>query len=106
MPKLSKSDREYLERMTERIKSAKITVNERRLLDSLESGYVARDKDGKLYWFEKLPKREGDRWVPEGPFEDLGRIDTLGAKLDFVKWGQAPWVVEMLRDLEVQNDVE
>lgn len=94
--------------LAEHTEPPKISPLEREILKQVEldDGYVARDMDGKLYWFEGVPQRRKDKWLPMNPFKDLGRIDTLGAKLEFIKWEDEPRLVLDLLELEVEEDVE
>ena len=82
-------------------KKPKINKRTKMFLDSLESGYVARDSDGDLcYFYEKPYKTDDDIWDDIGTWVDLSAFPFLS--LDFITWeDEESWNVEDLRKLEV-----
>ena len=92
----------------EYIEKAKLTENEKKLLDILMSDYqyIARDKNGKLYVYclEKPKKDMGlNVWVGESCRIDTGVLNVV---FDMVTWkDEEPWLVADLRKLEVEDEI-
>ena len=65
--------------------------------------YIARDKLGKLWAFECIP-RKVDVWWGEssGSFDKLGCLDI---RFPMIKWeDEEPWLIEDLKKLEVVEE--
>ncbi len=42
----------------------KLTKNERKLCEILEKGFIAKDHNGEVHYFEKVPDLEKGIWFP------------------------------------------
>ena len=66
---------------------------EKQLSGLLGKGFVARDKNGELYWYPVKPHRLGERWS----CDELGVIwldkPFPQCKFEFVSWDEEPWEV-------------
>ena len=76
--------------------------------DAIETGWVARDRDGALFVYldNKKPIKGGNVWL----INDIGESMVLSKyilpflTLDFIKWeDKEPWRVEDIRNLEVED---
>lgn len=71
----------------------KLTPEEKQLCNLFDGGFIARDRDGKLYWYPEKPHRAGERWF----CEDLGVIwldkSFPQCKFEFVSWNEESWEV-------------
>ena len=88
-PVISKSDRAFLMYLREELKS------------------IARDKDGKIFAFTGIAKKDEDRetFVYEGVCRNI----SYSVNVDFpmVKWSdEEPWLIEDLKKLEVVDSYE
>lgn len=76
-----------------------LTDDEKALCKLLKRGYIARDKDGGLWWYEIKPtKRTVDAW--RFPYENSAstQFDDIfpQCKFDFIKWeDEEPWEVQV-----------
>ena len=87
----------------EHIEQPKLTKRERAFCEAVQTGWIARDEGGELYWFhdgfkvEKLQRT----WNSE----EYSKISSMGLFFEFIKWeDETPWSVEDLSKLEVQED--
>ena len=67
-------------------------------------GYVARDEDGKLYWYSTFPDKNQiqGRWACI-EYNDFIHYPRLNFSL--IRWeDEQPWAVEDLLKLEVEDD--
>lgn len=88
-PVISKRDRVFLMYLREELKS------------------IARDKDGKIFAFTGIAKKDEDRetFVYEGVCRNI----SYSVNIDFpmVKWSDdSPWLIEDLKKLEVVDSYE
>ena len=81
----------------------KLTKREYGFLLFVENGYIARDSDNDLFWYENKPSRHIDEWRIDG-----GSATSFNRKIytlfPFIKWeDEEPWKVEDLLKLEVEE---
>lgn len=85
-----------------------VTLNkkERLFCELVETGYIARDKDNKIYWYKNEPKKGLQGWVDlKKTLSSFNLIDnySIELKFDFIKWeDEFPQNVEDLLKLEVK----
>lgn len=80
-----------------------ITARERHFLEFVETGWLARDDDSALWWFEKRPEKRGTLWDEVCSYFHVGEI--VKNIFPFIKWeDEEPWSVEELLKLEVKNE--
>lgn len=78
-----------------------LTDDEKTLCKLFNRGWIARDKDDSLYWYENKPGRKGDqKWaLCDGLHNDLSlRLNKIfpQCKFDFIKWeDEEPWEVKV-----------
>ena len=78
-----------------------LTEDEKSLCKLLGRGWIARDKDDSLYWYENKPGGKSDlRWTfCNGSYGDLSlRLNKFfpQCKFDFIKWeDEEPWEVKV-----------
>ena len=86
----------------EHIEAPKLTKRERAFCEAVQTGWIARDEDGKIHWYETEPENDEEEWLCDG----LRFIDFTHFRLfDFIKWeDEKPWAVSSLLELEVQDD--
>lgn len=80
----------------------KLTKQEHAFCVMAETGYIARDKTGYLYWHKTKPtKRETDWMSTIGKWK---RMDWENLQFDFIQWeDNEPWSVEDLLKLQVKE---
>lgn len=82
----------------------KINKRTKLFVDALETGYIARDEDGGIYWFIKCPRKLNEIWDVDGVDENVIILEYNFLSLDFIKWSdKEPWKVEDIRTLEVED---
>lgn len=80
----------------------KLTQRETHLLEYVERGWIARDSDNELWWYEEKPSKAFLGWAVEFASHHL-IIDGENI-LTFIQWEDGePWSVEDLRKLEVKE---
>jgi len=86
----------------EHVERSTLTKKERMLCELIETGWIARDKNGKIYWYTNKPERRVDKWmIQEGSIDNLIRF---GCSFDFIHWEDCqPWSVEDLLKLDVRD---
>ena len=63
-----------------------MTDDEKALCKLLGRGWIGRDKDDTLYWYENKSKEKGNQiWIPNGLSFRLTKIFPQ-CKFDFIKW--------------------
>ena len=89
----------------EHIEQPKLTKRERAFCEAVQTGWIARDENGAVYFFRSIPKKGQTVWNISASL-DMVRVDTLfGLEFEVVKWAdENPWAVESLLQLEVQED--
>lgn len=79
-----------------------LTKKEHQFCELLETGYIARDENGKLYWDTNKPSKREHTWYASSSCM-LITFAPLPVKFDFVTWDdKEPWSVEDLLELEVK----
>lgn len=79
-----------------------ITARERHFLEFVETGWIVKDKNGDVWWFEEQPVKMAEIWDIFGSSSNITGLvkDTL----TFIEWDdKEPWSVEELLKLEVQK---
>lgn len=80
---------------------AVLTNDEKALCKLFSRGWIARDKDDSLYWYENKPGGKSDlRWTfCNGSYGDLSlRLNKFfpQCKFEFIKWeDEEPWEVKV-----------
>lgn len=79
----------------------KLTKRERKLCEALETGWIAANKSGKVYWYSSLPIKGDNAYV------NCGKSMYLSGAVfhfDFIDFeDEEPWMVENLLQLEVEE---
>ena len=86
---------------TEHIEQPKLTKMERAFCEVLQTGYIARDENGFLYWFPNGAeiKKGPSKWHC-GFYSDIG---CMKIGFEFITWeDEKPWAVVDLLKLEVE----
>lgn len=79
----------------------KLTKRERKLCEALETGWIAANKSGKVYWYNRLPIKGDNAYVNCGKSM---YISGAGFHFDFIDFeDEEPWMVENLLQLEVEE---
>lgn len=82
----------------------KLTKYEKAVLSLLEKGFMARDADRRLYFYEDIPRRMRDEWCSNGgACKRIGADITEKAKFQFIKWEDEPISVEEMMNWEVEE---
>ena len=80
----------------------KLTKRERKLCEALETGWIAANKSGNVYWYSNLPVKLYTMYQIRGG--DSIRISGAGFHFDFIDFeDEEPWKVENLLQLEVEE---
>ena len=88
----------------EHIEQPKLTKRERAFCEVAQTGWIARDKSGELYWFAE--GFEVDKLQKTWSSAECSKISTMGLRFCFVKWeDEKPWAVEDLLKLDVRDEV-
>ena len=78
----------------------KLTKRERAFCEAAQTGWIARDENGELYWFAE--GFEVDKLQRTWNSAEYSKISTMGLCFCFVKWeDEKPWSIEDLLKLEV-----
>ena len=88
----------------EHIEKPKLTKKERMFCELVETGWIARDKDDKLYHHKSKPIKGTYDWFG-GAFDICISNTTISdCKISFITWDdEEPWSVEELLKLEVEQ---
>ncbi len=92
----------------EYIEAPKLTKRERAFCEYVGEGYIARDQDGNLNWYDLEPSKEeetddlyGEWKSREGCYAIIAKKSTFA----FILWkDEKPWAVEDLLKLDVIED--
>lgn len=77
-----------------------LTAREKHFVEFAEDGWLARDKNGELYFYKDKPHKMRSDWWDNASC----RLKSFGDFFPFIKWkDEEPWSVEELRKLEVQD---
>lgn len=80
-----------------------ITVKEQHFLKFIKNGWIVRDLNGYVRWFEKRPKKQGEIWNNFYSSVDIER--PFKNMFSFIEWeDEEPWSVEELLKLEMKNE--
>lgn len=73
-----------------------LTDDEKLLCKLFNRGWIARDKNGSLYWYENKPKEKDEQiWMLNGLSVRLTKLFPQ-CKFDFIKWeDEEPWEVKV-----------
>lgn len=88
--------------MSEHKDKPTITARERHFLEFVKTGWIVKDKNGDVWWFEEQPVKMAEIWDTFGSSSNITGLvkDTL----TFIAWDdKEPWSVEELLKLEVQK---
>ena len=77
----------------------KLTKRERKLCEALETGWIAANKSGKVYWYNRLPIKGDNAYVNCGKSMYISGAGFFFAFINFED--EEPWMVENLLQLEV-----
>lgn len=97
----------------EHIEKPTLTKKERMFCELVETGYIARDEDGKIFYFKYMPVScngvvHGHYWsaADMDMTVEMHVIDCLQEGFEFIKGtDKEPWNVEELLKLEVTDDL-
>lgn len=91
----------------------KLNEQERLFCKMIKGGFLAKDKNGTLCWYEKEPSRENDSWanihgakiINVSYDRGLRYLFKENLNFDFVKWeDEEPWSVkEILKVAEYED---
>ena len=86
----------------EHIEQPKLTKRERAFCEAVQTGWIARDVIGGIYWYENKPKKGNSEWISR----DIKYTNISVFKLfNFINWeDEKPWAVTDLLKLEVMED--
>lgn len=71
--------------------------------------YIARDKSGELFIYEKEPRKLDDdvRWASNCFIDWFCLNCRFSVQFPMIKWSdEEPWLIEDLKKLEVVDDYE
>lgn len=87
--------------LAEHIEQPKLTKRERAFCEALQTGWIARDENGKIHWYETEPHNDEEEWLCDGhQFINFTQLRLFA----FIEWGdEKPWAVEDLLKLEVEE---
>lgn len=76
-----------------------LTVEERGFCKAVERGYVARDEDGRICFYQKAPNKKKGVW-----YTGIGEIIEINnTYFPFITWKDSePWSIGELLGLEVE----
>lgn len=78
----------------------KLTKRERKLCEALETGWIAANKDGAVYWHGNFPVKA----ITVYNGSPSMYLSGAGFKFDFIDFeDEEPWMVENLLQLEVEE---
>ena len=83
-----------------------LTAREKHFVEFAESGYIARDCDGGIWWHEEKPAKDNveNYW---NSYDGVLDIEPVGNMFLFITWeDEEPWAVEDLRKLRVEDGKE
>ena len=81
-----------------------LTAREKHFVEFAQEGYLARDKDGKIYRHEEKPYKGNECWHNDShKFIGVNKVKNI---FPFITWeDEEPWSVEDLRKLKVKGGV-
>ena len=76
-----------------------LTAREKGFVECMDDGWIARDKDEYLHWFEEMPRKGEDWW--EYCCDESGCASLKEYCFPFITWeDEKPWSVADLRKLK------
>ena len=82
-----------------------LTAREKGFVECMDYGWIARDKDDYLHWFEETPTK-GENWW-ECCCNESGWAALRELYFPFITWeDEEPWSVEELGKLKVSNETD
>ena len=82
-----------------------LTQREKGFVECVDDGWIARDKDDYLHWFEEKPTKGEDWW--EYCCNESSCAMLRERYFPFITWeDEEPWSVESLRKLKVCNETD
>lgn len=88
--------------MEKHIEKPKLTKKERMFCELVETGWIARDKDNKIWLHFNNPTKRADEWYGVG--YSMYHVFKGVTPFSFIKWeDEEPWAVEDLLKLEVEQ---
>lgn len=94
----------------EHVEKPKISKKTKTFFEAIETGWVARDRDGRVCFYVSKPTKCNDFWSNTKNGGDWFNIsvnhiyDFLDRDLGFIKWeDEEPWCVEDILKLEVEG---
>lgn len=96
----------------EHVERSTLTREERMFCELVKTGYIARDEDGKIFYFKHMPigyngAVHGHYWsaAVQDMTVEMHVIDCLQEGFEFIKGtDEKPWNVEELLKLEVREE--
>lgn len=87
--------------LKEHIEKPKLTKRERKLCEVLETGWIAAEKSGSVYWYSNLPTKGNYSYESDG---NSLYLNGAGFMFDFINFDdEEPWSVKDLLRLEVEE---
>lgn len=82
-----------------------LTAREKHFVEFVQTGYITRDKNGAMWWFEEKPEKDNEEWQGETCVMPMnGKPYKYGKAFAFITWeDEEPWSVEELRKLKVAD---
>ena len=91
--------------MAEHVDKPKLTRKERQFCELVGTGYIARDYNGNIYYYNNRPDKEGKLWysIPKNSI-NLKYILFSDNHFKFIEWSdKEPWAIEDLLKLGVEE---
>ena len=91
--------------MAEHVDKPKLTRKERQFCELVETGYIARDFNGNVYYYNNRPYKKNTLWysIPQDS-TNLKRILFPNNHFKFIEWSdKEPWTIEDLLKLGVEE---
>jgi hypothetical protein len=90
------------EEYEDQIEQPKLTKKERQFCELVETGCIARCKNGDLYIFSARPTKLTNCWFSN--YKAYSNITLFNVPFSFITWDDAePWSIEDLLKLEVEE---
>ena len=91
--------------MAEHVDKPELTKKERQFCELVETGYIARDFNGIIYFYRDKPVKKDRYWYRDGEGNcKLGHILFSDDHFKFIDWtDKEPWSIEDLLKLEVRE---
>ena len=82
-----------------------LTAREKHFVEFVQTGYIARDKSGGMWWHEKKPAKDNEEWQSFSYTMAMNsKPYKYGKDFPFITWeDEEAWSVEDLRKLKVQE---